>query len=77
MITEKCPDGYILNPMTSTCLHVVKKRLNWKAAQAACRKLGENLAVFPTEESLGWLDSFRLSGKAPRGKSWPIMQINI
>ena len=68
MITEKCPDGYILNPMTSNCSHVIKKRLNWKAAQAACRKLGEKLAVFPTEESLGWIDSFRLSGKAPRGK---------
>ena len=37
-------------------MHYVNKKASWDEAKAGCESEGEMLAVFPTLESLIWLD---------------------
>ena len=44
------------NPISSTYMRYVNKRATWDEAKAGCESEGETLAVFPTRESVIWLD---------------------
>ena len=48
--------GYKFNPISSTYMRYVNKGATWDVAKAACESEGETLAVFPTLQSVTWLD---------------------
>ena len=57
-ISPVCGSGYILNPVSSTCLRLVEHGWNWSAAKSNCEARGETLAVFTSEESVKWIREF-------------------
>lgn len=62
-----CPAGYVLNPITQTCLRHVGAGRNWTESKASCEAQGETLAVFTTQASLAWIRDY-VKQRAPSGK---------
>ena len=59
---------YKYNPISSTYMRYVNKEATWDEAKAGCESEGEMLAVFPTLESIIWLDQ-QLKGPDEGNKS--------
>ena len=55
----ECPDGYVRNPISNTCLKLHKTYKNWNAARDHCEGLGQTLATFETLESANWFVHLR------------------
>ena len=64
----ECPDGYVRNPISNTCLKLYKTNKNWNAARDHCEGMGQTLATFETLESANWFVHLRKtnSGNLPK-----------
>lgn len=45
-----------MNPISFTCIIVVKQRLTWDDAKSSCEQSGDRLAVFLTRKQFEWID---------------------
>ena len=62
----KCSTGYVMNPVTLTCIGLEDSDYDWEPAKARCEEQGAKLAVFTTKESLAWIRDY-IKNKAPAG----------
>ena len=49
-----CPNGYIRNPVSNTCIRLITTGKNWWTAKEYCERNGKTLATFETVESAFW-----------------------
>ena len=75
--SSACSSGYKLNPVTRTCIRLVQESVTWHTAKARCEAGGEYLAVFPTLESVQWLDSILQDPNNAGGKTTSVGHISI
>lgn len=54
-----CPDAYVRNPFSNTCLRLVIARMSWDQAKAKCEQDDGYLAVIDGVEAVNWFEHFR------------------
>ena len=51
-----CSEFHVHNPVSGTCMRLVRVGMHWTQAETYCRGFGEKLAIL-TEASVAWWNS--------------------
>ncbi|XP_067947370.1 C-type lectin Cal-like [Watersipora subatra] len=54
-----CPNSYVRNPYSNTCIGLISQSKSWEDAKNYCENRGEYLATFETLESIFWFVNLR------------------